>query len=112
VSRLIDLAIKIIRENHRIFFPGGPGGPLPDLDEVGTDGNMRPVFSRIPIGKIQVALDFSSALGQSLAVSSSQRLCRSWAKRGKLQANGRTNSKDLIFRIGISILKICREYTQ
>ena len=45
-------------------------------------GACGPCFSRMPIGRINVAADFSIARGQSPAVSSSQRAGRSWPAAG------------------------------
>src|ERR1700754_2906152 len=44
MPRFIDLPIKIIGEDHRIFFLRSPGRPLPDLDKIRPDRYMRAMF--------------------------------------------------------------------
>ena len=44
MTGLVDLPIEIIREYDGIFFFGGAGGPFPDLDQVGTDGDVGAMF--------------------------------------------------------------------
>ena len=44
MTGFVNLTVEIIRENDGIFFFGGPGRPLPDLDEIGAGRNVRTVL--------------------------------------------------------------------
>src|ERR1700676_2890445 len=44
MSCFVDLSVKIIRENNRVFFFRCPGGPFTNLDQVRSDRNKWAVL--------------------------------------------------------------------
>src|SRR5262245_21118545 len=72
-------------------------------------GAWGPCFSRMPIGRTQVAADRSMACGQSAAVSSSQRAGRSWASATVVRATA-THTSAVVFRMVLSGFRVRGHY--